>query len=134
MEFQTDLDVEKAMYLTMHLNDADKIYVSVRYSLKDEDSFKNSVLLDALEIAKSKARIIAESMDADSCKCTLIDYVNTNSQFDSSYRLGDNTVFAQIDEFNANSVYAAMAHDLAQITKPKSITLTESVIAHFELD
>ena len=130
LNFGVALDMEKAIKMTLDLSEKDKVYVYVSYCLKDSYNFQNEVLLEALDIARKKAEVIASKFNASTCECTLVDYVDKSQSrltSDFMYSLHEGSFECERERTSH------LASELAELTQPSLIVWSESVRTEYEI-
>ena len=125
IEFSTDLDIKLALQTIVSLSD-DNINVHIVYTLKDFESCRNDVLTSAIDVAQSKAELIKNHLGMEDCYIDKIDYVNNDSLISSNLQMSSEMAFKRAGIDN-------LVNDMAELTKPSAITLTENVTVKFIL-
>ena len=135
LKFAQAIDVELTLKTIIALSEKDNISVNVNYSLHEKDKFQKEVLTLALDLAREKAETIAGHLNKTNIECTLVDYVNTTHINRSDFDIGGEILCLNtlMEGDYEDSEEFSVAEELAEVTKPESISLTEEVQTNFEI-
>lgn len=124
IEISIPINVLFATKLIALKSKENEIYVNVNYFLKNSKDFQDEVIKDALNRAREKALVIANTFDKTDVNCKIVDYTyNSYSEYSNSVVRMDKCMIMR--ENNIESI--------AETLEPTDITLTENVHTEWEI-
>ena len=120
IQISLPIDILFATSLIANLTKKDEIYINIRYYLKDKKQFQDEVIKQAVENARTKAHLIANSgFSYNYLICEVLDY---------TYNPYDN--YSKTSFINKCKVSNSI-EELTKTLTPKKITLSENVYSEW---